>query len=184
MTKSRTMRYWLLLLMISLAGCKIDRDKKVDRNKYTFTINDDAELFFRNVRQIYYDRSSPDGTWQAYRFGGRYQGNERPAIYPVIVINWLKDEAYLLVDTNEVLSREDFLRIKIVNKKNTVQIDLKDRGRERMLEFGSALYEALQRKDSVFVWQQGKYVPILIDEEDRESVRIPMADFYRLTRVF
>jgi hypothetical protein len=34
------------------------------------------------------------------------------------------------------------------------------------------------------VWQQGKYVPIFIDEEERESVRIPIADFYRLTRVF
>jgi hypothetical protein len=89
-----------------------------------------------------------------------------------------------LIDTNEVLSREDFLRIKIVNKKDTMLIDLKERGRERMLEFGSVIYEALQQKDSVLVWQQGKYVPIFIDEEERESVRIPIADFYRLTRVF
>jgi hypothetical protein len=173
-----------VLLVALVAGCKIDRDKKVDRNKYTFSVGDDAELFFRNVRQIYYDRSSPDGTWQAYRFGGRHQGNERPIIHPVIVINWLKDEAYLLIDTNEVLSREDFLRIKIVNKKDTMLIDLKERGRERMLEFGSVIYEALQQKDSVLVWQQGKYVPIFIDEEERESVRIPIADFYRLTQVF
>src|SRR6187549_665039 len=101
----------LILIIPLLIGCKIDRDKKVDRAKFQFEMGDDSELFYRNVRQIYYDRSSPDGTWQAYRFGGRYAGNDRPVIQPVIVINWLKDEAYLLIETNEVLSQEDFLEV-------------------------------------------------------------------------
>ncbi len=178
------MRYLPLLLMILLVGCKIDRDKKVDRNKYTFTINDDAELFFRNVRQIYYDRSSPDGTWQAYRFSDRYVGEEKPAIYPVIVINWLKDEAYLLIDTNATLSVEDSLKVQIVNKTDTTIIQLKERGRERMLEFGTKLYEAIQSGNEMSVLFHGKYVPIFTDGNDRESFRIPMGDFYRLTRVF
>jgi ABC-type uncharacterized transport system auxiliary subunit len=47
-----------LLLILLLAGCKIDRDKPVDRNKFTFHMADDDNLFFRNVRQIYYNRSS------------------------------------------------------------------------------------------------------------------------------
>jgi hypothetical protein len=178
------MRYWPLLLMIVLVGCKIDRDKKVDRGKYTFTIGDDAELFFRNVRQIYYDRSSPDGTWQAYRFSDRYVGEARPMIYPVIVINWLKDEAYLLIDTNATLSNEDYLQVQIANKTDTTIIELKERGRERMLEFGSLIFEAIQRKDSVLVQHQGKYVTVFVDEDERESFRIPMSDFYRLTRIF
>lgn len=177
------MRYWPLLLMISLAGCKIDRDKKVDRSKYTFTINDDAELFFRNVRQIYYDRSSPDGTWQAYRFSDRYLGEARPMIYPVIVINWLKDEAYLLIDTNATLSNEDNLQVQIANKTDTTIIELKERGRERMLEFGTKVYEAIQSGNEMSVFFHGKYVPIFTDGNDRESFRIPMGDFYRLTRV-
>lgn len=177
-------KVFAVLLMIIASGCKIDRDKKVDRNKHSFTIGDDAELFFRNVRQIYYDRSSPDGTWQAYRFGSRFQGESHPAIHPVIVINWLKDEAYLLIDTNQALSNEDFLRIKIKKQNDSLVVDLKERGRERMLEFGSIIYEAIQRKDSVHVWYQGKYAPIFVNEDERESFRIPMGDFYRLTRVF
>lgn len=94
----------LFLALLLLVGCKIDREKKVDRTKFQFKIGADSNLFFRNVRQIYYDRSSPDGTWQAYRFSDRYTGNDRPVIEPVIVINWLKDEAYLLIDVNELLT--------------------------------------------------------------------------------
>lgn len=178
------LRLLILLVTILAAGCKIDRDKKVDRSKYTFSIGDDAELFFRNVRQIYYDRSSPDGTWQAYRFGDRYKGEDRPAIHPVIVINWLKDEAYLLIDTNQILAEEEFLSIEIANQQHTTIIELKERGRERMLEFGSNIYEAIQSKVSVRVLSKGKYVPIFVDEEERESFHVPMSDFYRLTRVF
>ncbi len=173
----------LCFVVILLNGCKIDQDKKVDRSKFQFTIGDDAELFFRNVRQIYYDRASPDGTWQAYSLKDRYQGNERPVIVPVIVINWLKDEAYLLIDTNDLLADEDELRVVMSNTPPDT-IVLRDRGRERMLEFGSRLYEALQANQQMQIRSKGIYRPILTEEVDREAFRVTMADFYRLIRVF
>jgi hypothetical protein len=176
----------LLLIMASLAGCKIDRDKKVDRAKFQFEVGDDSELFFRNVRQIYYDRTSPDGTWQAYRFSDRYSGNERPVILPVIVINWLKDEAYLLIDTNELLSEEDYLEV-IISDSSIAKSDtviLNQRGRERMLEFGSQLYEAIQADQKVEVKSRGEFKPVLKEDIDRETFRVTMSDYYRLTRVF
>lgn len=173
----------LCFTVILLSGCKIDQDKKVDRSKFQFTIGDDNELFFRNVRQIYYDRSSPDGTWQAYTFKDRYQGNERPVIVPVIVINWLKDEAYLLIDINDLLADEDELRVVISNTPPDT-IVLRDRGRERMLEFGSRLYETLQTNQKMQIKSKAIYWPILTEDVDREAFRVTMADYYRLTRVF
>lgn len=175
-----------LLIILLLAGCKIDQDKKVDRSKFQFEIGDDSELFFRNVRQIFYDRSSPDGTWQAYRFSNRYLGNERPVILPVIVINWLKDEAYLLIDTNDLLSEEDYLEV-IISDAFTSKSDtiiLNQRGRERMLEFGSQLYEAIQANQQIEVKSRGEFLPVLKEDIDREAFRISMGDYYRLTRVF
>lgn len=169
-----------------MMGCKIDRDKKVDRSKFQFVIGDDSELFFRNVRQIYYDRSSPDGTWQAYRFSDQHPGNERPLIIPVIVINWLKDEAYLLIDTNEMLSVEDDLQVIISNtsSSNADTLILNQRGRERMLEFGSRLYEAIRSNQKIVVKSRGEFLPVLNEDIDREAFRVTMSDYYRLTRVF
>jgi len=176
----------LILILLLLVGCKIDREKEVDRSKFQFTIGADSNLFFRNVRQIYYDRSSPDGTWQAYRFSDRYRGNDRPVIEPVIVINWLKDEAYLLIYTNDPLSEEDMITVTIsdaqANKTDTLYLN--QRGRERMLEFGSQLYEAMQANQKVAVKSKGEFVPIFMEEMDREAFRITVSDFYRLTRVF
>jgi hypothetical protein len=138
------------------------------------------------VRQIYYDRSSPDGTWQAYRFTDRYAGHDRPVITPVIVINWLKDEAYLLIENNDFLSDEEFLRIIItdISTLKTDTITLNQRGRERMLEFGSNLYEAIKSNHKIEVEKKGEYIPIFNEEVDREAFRITIADYYRLTRVF
>ncbi len=175
-----------LVIILLLAGCKIDQDKKVDRSKFQFEIGDDSELFFRNVRQIFYDRSSPDGTWQAYRFSDRHLGNERPVILPIIVINWLKDEAYLLIDTNELLSEEGYLEV-IISDFSTSKSDtiiLNHRGRERMLEFGSQLYEAIQANQKIEVRSKGKFLPVLHEGIDRETFRVTMSDYYRLTRVF
>lgn len=175
-----------LLIILLLTGCKIDHDKKVDRSKFQFEIGDDSELFFRNVRQIYYDRSSPDGKWQAYRLSNRYPGEERPVILPVIVINWLMDEAYLLIDTNELLSEEEHLEV-IISDSSTAKSDtiiLNQRGRERMLEFGSQLYEAIQANQKIEVKSKGKFLLILNEDIDRETFRITMSDYYRLTRLF
>jgi hypothetical protein len=85
---------------------------------------------------------------------------------------------------NEPLTTEDFLQLRINSKKDTTIIDLKERGRERMLEFGSQIYEAIQAKKSIYVLYKREYVPIFTDEPEQEAFRITMSDFYRLTRVF
>ena len=161
----------------------MDSDKKVNRDKFEFKVGADASLFFRNVRQIYYDRYSPDGKWQAYRFGDR--PTKGTFINPVIVINWLKDEAYLLIETSDDLGEEQFLSV-IINRATEKgdTIILEERGKEKMLEFGSRVYEAIQQQDSLEVLLKGKYIYLFSTEEQCESFRIPMSDYYRLIAIF
>ncbi|MEY4931413.1 MAG: hypothetical protein RI909_2137, partial [Bacteroidota bacterium] len=61
---------------------------------------------------------------------------------------------------------------------------LNQRGRERMLEFGSRLYEAIQINQKMAIRSKGEFVPLLEEATDRETFRITMSDYYRLTRVF
>jgi hypothetical protein len=170
------------LLVSLLSGCKIDQDKKVNREKFQFKIRADANLFFRNVRQIYYDRESPDGKWQAYRFNERDTSNRHPNVQAVIVIHWIKEEAYLLIEPNPILAEEESISVVVKNQPDTLL--LRERGRERMLEFGSKIYEAIQQKKDMTIFSNGKYMPLLRDEKEREAFRITMADYYRLTGIF
>lgn len=178
------LRMLILPVLLSLSSCKIDQDRKADPARFNFSVGDDADLFFRNVRQIYYDRQSPDGKWQAYRLKDRYTGADRPLLTPVIVIQWLKDEAYLLIESNELLDNEDVLSVVIQRPEVSDTLTLNTRGRERMLEFGSKIYDAIQEKREMKIKVNGTYQPFLDVPEDRESFRIPMGDFYRLTGVF
>lgn len=142
----------------------------------------DANLFFRNVRQIYYDRESPDGKWQAYRFSERDASARQPSLQAVIVIHWINDEAYLLIEPNSMLAEEDLITVVIKNESDTLR--LKERGRERMLEFGSKIYEAILSKKEMTILCNGKYVSLLQNDKEREAFRITMGDYYRLTGIF
>jgi hypothetical protein len=171
-----------LWVVVMLASCTIDGNKKVVREKLQFKTGDDSELFFKNVRSIYYDHSpGPDGKMDVYRWSGRYTGNERPLIVPAIVIHWLEDEAYILVENNEVLDSEPYLSV-LIN--DSLTIDLRERGRERMASFCSDIYDGIKRGHSIRVKKDTSYLDLFPTEEDREAFRIPMSDYYRLTRVF
>jgi hypothetical protein len=178
--------YIFIVMVIMMPACKIDRKNTVDRDKFTFMVSDDSFLFFQNVRQIYYDfQDLPQAKWYAYRFSDRSPRQDSPALTPVIVVNWLNDEGYLLVEANEYLQEE---RTIVIQEKNNsgrmVEYALTDRGRENMLEFATKIYEGIMDDREIYVRANGKFYPLFEDDEDRDNFRVVLADYYRLTRIF
>lgn len=176
----------LFVILILLPGCKIDRKHRVDRDKFTFKISDDALLFFRNVRQIYYDlQDLPEAHWYAFRHADRPIDPQRPLITPVIVVDWIKNESYLLVEPNEYLLAESTLLIREKTKKGiTYEYALSQRGRENMLEFATKIYEGIMDENDIFVNSGGRDYPLFQSDDERDIFRMVMADYYRLTRIF
>jgi hypothetical protein len=169
-----------------MPACKIDRKKTIDRDKFTFKTTDDSLLFFKNVRRIYYDfQDLPQAKWYAFRYSDRDQSDERPVLTPVIVIDWLKDEAYVLIEGNTLLSTESSFIIRETNKTGKVfEYSLGQRGRENMLEFATKIYEGILDEHEISIQFQGSFTPLFADDEDRDNFRVVMGDYYRLTRVF
>lgn len=179
--------YIYVVMLISLTSCKIDREGVIDRDKFTFRAGDDSYLFFKNVRQIYYDvQELPKARWIAYRHGNRYQGNSRPALTPVIVVDWFKNEAYLLVEPNELLAEESSLIVREEEPGTTKSYEyaLRERGRENMLEFATKIYEGIMAGNKISVRHNNHFVPLFPTDEDADLFRIVMSDYYRLTKVF
>jgi hypothetical protein len=46
----------LFIVALLLISCNISPEKKVNQDLAKFTTSADSRLFFKNVRQIYYDR--------------------------------------------------------------------------------------------------------------------------------
>jgi hypothetical protein len=177
---------YLFVMVILVPACKIDRKPTVDRDKFTFRISSDSFLFFKNVRQIYYDfQDLPKAHWYAYRFGKRPVDPTRPIVTPVIVVDWIKDESYLLVEPNEALQNEPGLVIFEKNRSGKMlEYSLKERGRENMLEFATKIYEGIMAENEIYVKSGQKHILLFKNDEERDAFRVVMSDYYRLTNIF
>jgi hypothetical protein len=181
------MTRFLFLICFSvslLTGCKIDRERVIDRSRFTFKVTSDSHLFFKNVRQLYYDvEDLPEAKWRVYRFSDRHI--KSPAIHPTIVIDWAKEESYLLLESDEQLANESTFQVYEYDPQTgrKYAYQLAERGKENMLEFATKLYEGVMAGHEFTVVVNGKEEPFLRDEEDRENFRVVMADYYRLIRV-
>jgi hypothetical protein len=175
---------FVMLFMVS--ACKIDRKKAVDRDKFTFKVSNDSFLFFRNVRQIYYDfQDLPEAKWYAYRFSDRSKSEHTPVLTPVIVIDWLNDESYVLLEPNGSLESETTFSIREKNRAGKyVEYSLAQRGRENMLEFASKIYEGIMDENEIYINVSNSWYPLFAGADDRDNFRIVMSDYYRLTNIF
>lgn len=175
----------ILLLLLCCTACKMSGTDKVLEKDLNFSTTDDSELFFKNVRQLYYDLEEvPAANLNVYRIKERFTETEYPLIGLAIVWNWLKDEAYILIEPNEVLSDEDPIII-FWSDRNTGETGTYtyEKGNNMVqLSFATKIYNGLQAGYFFEVLIQEQRQPFLEEVKDREAIRKTLSDYYRLTR--
>ncbi len=176
----------LLFLIVSgsLAACNLDKDTPVDDQKAKFTTSDPSELFFKNVRQIYYDQEEMVAAkLNIFRLGDRSRAEDYPVINLAIASNWRYDEAYLLVEPNAYLEGLDSIRVTWKDPVNqqTGTYRWARGNKEAQFAFASQLYRSVQRGQQLFVTNaRGEQEKLLDRYDDREAFRKTMFDYYRL----
>ncbi len=176
-----------LITLGSLSSCNLDKDTQVDDKKAKFTTSDPSELFFKNVRQIYYDQEEMAAAkLNIFRLGDRSQAEDYPVINLAIASNWRYDEAYLLVEPNVYLEALDSIRVTWKDVANQQEgIYRWARGnKEAQFAFASQLYRSIQRGHQLYVTSpQGEQDKLLDRFDDREVFRKTMFDYYRLVNL-
>jgi len=168
-------------------SCKIDQNKEVDRSKFTFKTGDDTELFFKNVRQLYYEvEEFPNAKLNIYRLRARSLDQSRPVLNLAIAMNWLKDEAYILPEPNDYLREMDPIIIYWASTTNTDKgkIILKYSTKEANLEFAADIFDGIRNNYTFQLERNKSKIDFLTTQRDREAIRITISDYFRLTRVF
>ena len=166
-----------------LVGCNIDQKKTIDIDNPSFTSTDDSELFFKNLRQTYYDKIEMEqAKLNQYRLKDRIQDSSKPILQLCIVENWRYDEAYVLVEPNEILSEENLIEVKWVDPAtNQDGIYSYSRGnKEIQFQFAARIYSSLQKEHKLQVKVKEQWVPFLANEDEKEAFRITLVDYYRL----
>jgi hypothetical protein len=174
-----------MFMLAGLISCNIDRDRAVERDKFEFKTGDDTELFFKNVRQSDYELEENEAAGlRVFRHENIWPGDTIPVIVPAIVMNVLKDEAYILLEPSNGLEDEDPLTVVLTGSGQADTVKLELPNRENNLEFATRIYEHLQQGGTFRVGIGGSFTDLLTDSRYRESFRITMSDYYRLTRIY
>lgn len=178
---------YIIVLAILLPACKIDRDKAVERGKFSFKTGDDTEIFFKNLRASDYvkeERKIP--RWDIYRHEDLYSDSSGYEINIAIVVNIIGDEAYILVEPGNKLRIREQIKIYWHNtgKSESGLIILEQQNKESMLEFASQIFEAIREGKSLVLQEDEKFIPVFEEEKRKDAFRKTMADYFRLTRIF
>lgn len=177
-------RIVLGLLAMVLVACNPDKQTQVDQSEITFKTTDSSKLYFKNIRQSYYDLEEMEAAkLEVFRFKKRAQGDERPVINLSIVNNWRYDEAYLLLEPNGYIQQDTLkLRWKSADGLKTDSIFYSRGNKTDIVKFADQVYQQIQSKSEFEIELEGNWKRFLNESLDREAFRITMFDYYKLVQ--
>lgn len=177
-----------LLFLLGAAACISPEPQKEFTGDRQFRTTDPSRLYFNNIRSTAYYRERKGNTRiDLYRNRKLSFVNTRPILHPIIVNNWMKDEAYLFIEKNDYrYGWSDTLTVEWAHNDSIGGYYTLPLGtRPAMYAFAGRIYDGLQRGQSLRVKnREGKYVPILQNLTDKNAFQTVMRDYYRLTEVY
>ena len=106
-----------------------------------------------------------------------------PILNLSIVNNWRYDEAYILLEPNEVIGALDQLKLKWENSEGASgQLNFIGGNKTDQLKFAAQVYEQIQQGSTFLLIKEDEQLEILNDSKSREAFRITMFDYWRLVR--
>lgn len=169
--------------LMFIAACDGHKARQVSYEKIDFRTTDDSEMFFKNLRQYYYENEIMDSAGLVQlRLKERVTDGDRPLINLMIVNNWRLDRAYLFVEPEGRLSGLDTLKVQWKNPETGetgLYTHAKSNVREQ-LAFATALYSSVQQGYALQAITPADTLPVLDTEAEREAFRVTMVDFFRL----
>jgi hypothetical protein len=168
-----------LVLLLSFFNEKRARNS----GEEIMSITSSSRLYFKNIRMAYYDAEGrADAKMNIYRYGKRVQSKEKPLLNLSIIINRVKDEAYIYLEPNELLASASPLRLQWRDAMIQEEGELVFYNGDKFAHyhFVEELYLLVLNNAYVEVEIEGIWHEILQTQEERDAFRITCADYFRL----
>lgn len=177
-------RIVLGLLAMVLVACNPDKNTQINQAEITFKTSDSSKLYFKNIRQSYYDFEEMEAAkLEIFRFKKRVLADDQPVINLSIVNNWRYDEAYILLEPNGFI-QQDTLRIRWTNEDglHNGSAEYAKGNKTEIVKFADAIYQQIQNKSKFEIEIEGAWKPIFDNTLAKEAFRITMFDYYKLVQ--
>jgi hypothetical protein len=170
-------------LLCSLSACNTSGSKDANENEAQYTTSDASELFFKNVRSIYYDKTVMDeARLDIYRIKERIQAEDFPLLNLSIVVNWRFDEAYVLTEPNSYLQQMDTIKVMWQDtiRDESGMYRFTQGNKDTHFRFATQLYRSLQAEHQLYILDKEGKLDFMDRRDAREPFRKTMVDYFRL----
>lgn len=144
----------------------------------SYRVNDSNRLYFMNVRAIHYDREvRRDAGMTLFRHGKRLQSDAQPTLDLVILLNPVKDDAYIYFE----LKNADWpIRLSAKTDKDVLVFDFSNGNNDEHFGLIQKLKPLIQENAEFELILDGKIFPIWSNEMEKEAVKSVVEDYFRL----
>jgi hypothetical protein len=181
-------RILIFIVSIFITSCNVKSEKKIDKENVKFATTSDSRLYFKNVRQIYYDKENQEHTkMEIYRFGKRNLSQQVPVLNVALVHNWRYDEAYVIIEPNSYFDNVTQIEVEWQNPSNKQSgvYRFSFGSKENHYKFATEIYQSILAKHKLLVYNTSKqWVNLFASEADRDNFRKTMVDYYRLVNLY
>ena len=183
-TRRRASRTGFAVLALGLAtACTSPQPQRNFDGDPAFRTTAPSRLFFNNVRSSAYYSERRKGTeLDLYRNRKFSQTQKRPLLVPVIVNDWMNEEAFLFIRPNKFEGLGDPLSVRFTGDtiSGTYTLDIPNKAAQ--YDFATDLFESIDRGDALAVMlADSTFVPIYESRAERGAFLTVMRDYYRLT---
>lgn len=176
--------YFFVSILVFFAACTNGGDdrKPRERKAGVYGTTSPSQLYFKNMRSSYYYREpSPQKNTDIYRLRKFAQTSKRAIVYPVIVNNWIEDEAYLFLRKNDYPGLKEPLRFTCQSDSSSTQFKLAVPNKKEQYDIAEQLYECIAEGSKLYVHlAEGDSTLLYDDVRDRNNFIRVMKDYYRL----
>ncbi|MEM9324324.1 MAG: hypothetical protein AAGA85_01655 [Bacteroidota bacterium] len=166
-----------LTFTVLLSACQLAVNDRVVLDDFTFDTTDPSELFFKNVRQSYYDlEERGDAKMNVFRLSN--ESRDSLGLYPVIIQHWAIDKAYLWLEPGAGLPEHFEVEVKGADGAETYNFD--GRSPHNHLEVATAIFHGFLDEAQIKVAGR-ELMPAASDA--RSNFRIVANDYYRLVEL-
>ena len=144
----------------------------------TFRITDANKLYFLNVRSIHYDRElRRDANMTIFRHRKRTQSDSLPKMDPMIILNPIKDEAYIYF---ELINAElpVLLHARLGNENQTIEF-IQGNNKEHY-QLMRKIKHLIDKDFEIHLVKTEFQSPLWSSEKEKEILKTVFEDYFRL----
>jgi len=172
---------FLLIPFSFFFACQKNNKPKQFTGDQQFKTTDPSRLYFKNIRSVsYYSSRKANSKIDIYKSRKLAQTDKRPILYPMILDNWLDNEAYLFIEKNAYPQFANPLTIKAARDTTTQIFKIGVFNKKNQYAFAENIYNALNDKQALSVkTKDGVFVPILENYQDKTNFVMTVKDYFK-----